>query len=190
LLEIQTPNRSDQTIGSIKHESSACQHHSRWPSPLVIQNPSTTVVQYPPYDRLSASQTQIGWSKLLVGRWSLQWILLKQSYLQRTDTPRRLRTAARDGWVLLSNSIGKIVRMNGSTATPSNTAIHYRPEIRPVSIKPSSAFIYCTHSVFYALHMLHIGNTHPQRSYLSQTLVSSSTGLQSQLGPIKLYEIA
>jgi hypothetical protein len=52
--------------------------------------------------------------------------------------------------------------MNGSTATTSYTAIHYRPEIRPVSIKPSSAFVPCTNAVIYALQMLeHIGITHP-----------------------------
>jgi hypothetical protein len=44
--------------------------------------------------------------------------------------------------------------MNGSTATPSYTTIHNRPEIAPVSMKPSSAFVPCTKSVIYALHML------------------------------------
>jgi hypothetical protein len=48
-----------------------------------LQPPSSP---YPPYDSLIRSQTEIGLSQFLLGRCSLQWIVLQHSYLCRTDT--------------------------------------------------------------------------------------------------------
>jgi hypothetical protein len=40
----------------------------------------------PTCDELITSQGQIGWSQLLLGRWSREWATLQTKYLQRTDS--------------------------------------------------------------------------------------------------------
>jgi hypothetical protein len=50
------------------------------------QTPQIPQCISPTYDELIISQGQMGWSQLLLGRWSREWATLQTKYLQRTNS--------------------------------------------------------------------------------------------------------
>jgi hypothetical protein len=58
------------------------------------QTPQTPQSISPTYDELMISQGQIGWSQLLLGRWSREWATLQTKYYQRTNSIFTLKITA------------------------------------------------------------------------------------------------